>query len=142
MVRITEIAFGSPEYTGSVRLRRAILRTPLGLDFDPAELAAESDHVHLAALEHDEVIGILLLVPNGRDCKMRQVAVQRDRQNDGLGTKLMKSAEREALKRGAARMVLHARETAIPFYLRLGYDLEGEPFTEVGLPHRRMVKLL
>jgi len=39
-------------------------------------------------------------------------------------------------------MVLHAREAAIPFYLRLGYELEGEPFTEVGIPHRRMVKLL
>lgn len=142
MVRITEVAFGSPEHAGAIRLRRAILRTPLGLDFDPAELAAESDQVHLAALEHDEVIGILLLVPGGRDWKMRQVAVQRERQNDGLGMKLVKAAEREALKRGAARMVLHARETAIPFYLRLGYDLEGEPFTEVGLPHRKMIKLL
>lgn len=142
MVRITEIAFGSPEHAGAVRLRKAILRDPIGLDFDPAELAAECDQIHLAAIEHDEVIGVLLLVPGGRDCKMRQVAVQRERQNDGLGTKLVRAAEREAIKQGAARMVLHARETAIPFYLRLGYDLEGEPFTEVGLPHRRMVKLL
>lgn len=142
MVRITEIAYGSPEHAGSIRLRRAILRAPLGLDFEPQELAAEADQIHLAALEHDEVIGILLLVPQGTDCKMRQVAVQRDRQNDGLGSKLVKAAEREALKQGAKRMILHARESAIQFYLRLGYDLEGDPFTEVGIPHRRMVKLL
>ena len=39
-------------------------------------------------------------------------------------------------------MTLHAREAAVPFYERLGYLSEGEPFDEVGLPHRAMRKRL
>jgi predicted GNAT family N-acyltransferase len=39
-------------------------------------------------------------------------------------------------------MVLNARDTAIPFYLHLGYELVGEPFVEVGIPHRKMRKAL
>jgi predicted GNAT family N-acyltransferase len=39
-------------------------------------------------------------------------------------------------------MILHAREAAVPFYLKLGYALAGEPFEEVGIPHRAMEKTL
>jgi predicted GNAT family N-acyltransferase len=39
-------------------------------------------------------------------------------------------------------MILHARATAVPFYLRLGYTVVGEPFEEVGIPHRGMEKAL
>lgn len=50
--------------------------------------------------------------------------------------------EREILKRGYARIYLHAREYAVGFYEKLGYECFGEPFTEVGIPHRHMQKFL
>jgi len=39
-------------------------------------------------------------------------------------------------------MILSARDTAIPFYERLKYNVEGEPFEEVTIPHRLMAKNL
>jgi predicted GNAT family N-acyltransferase len=39
-------------------------------------------------------------------------------------------------------MVLHARETAVPFYNALGYNSVGAQFEEVGIPHFRMEKAL
>jgi predicted GNAT family N-acyltransferase len=39
-------------------------------------------------------------------------------------------------------MTLHARDTAVPFYLNLGYACVGEPFTEVGIGHQEMEKAL
>jgi predicted GNAT family N-acyltransferase len=51
-------------------------------------------------------------------------------------------SEEVARQRGFDRIVLHARDTAVAFYLRLGYQLEGEPFEEVGILHRRMAKTL
>jgi predicted GNAT family N-acyltransferase len=39
-------------------------------------------------------------------------------------------------------MVLHARETAVPFYLKLGYEVVGGQFEEVGIPHFKMEKKL
>ena len=43
---------------------------------------------------------------------------------------------------GGRLLTLHARETAVAFYLRLGYRVVGEPFVEVTIPHRTMEKLL
>jgi predicted GNAT family N-acyltransferase len=39
-------------------------------------------------------------------------------------------------------MTLHARQTAVAFYERLRYAVDGEPFMEIGLPHRTMTKEL
>jgi predicted GNAT family N-acyltransferase len=54
----------------------------------------------------------------------------------------VEASERVAIERGALRMTLHARQTAVPFYERLGYRVVGEPFIEVGIPHRAMEKSL
>jgi predicted GNAT family N-acyltransferase len=55
---------------------------------------------------------------------------------------LVNAADVYAVNFGKSRIMLHARETAIPFYQKLGYEVTGEPLTEVGLPHRIMEKLL
>jgi predicted GNAT family N-acyltransferase len=39
-------------------------------------------------------------------------------------------------------MVLHARETAVPFYEAMAYTKIGDRFTEVTIPHWSMVKVL
>jgi predicted GNAT family N-acyltransferase len=39
-------------------------------------------------------------------------------------------------------IILNARETAVKFYISLGYEIYGEPFVEVTLPHRKMKKTL
>jgi len=43
---------------------------------------------------------------------------------------------------GYREIVLHARESAVRFYESVGYVAEGEAFTEVTIPHRKMVKRL
>jgi predicted GNAT family N-acyltransferase len=37
---------------------------------------------------------------------------------------------------------MHARNTALGFYLKCGYELKEKEFTEVGIPHRYMEKHL
>ena len=39
-------------------------------------------------------------------------------------------------------IVAHVRETAIPFYARLGYERRGSRFVEVTLPHFLMRKII
>jgi predicted GNAT family N-acyltransferase len=51
-------------------------------------------------------------------------------------------AERLLKSRNFNEITLHARENAIPFYLTLGYTLVGDWFTEVGIPHKKMIKHL
>lgn len=141
MTEIRPVPYGSPEYDATVELRRAVLRRPLGLDFTEEQLAEEKDDIHFAFLHADEALACLVFTPKGDGLlKMRQVAVREDIQGQGLGRQLVETSEAWARSHGYKRIVLHARDTAVPFYLAQGYEIEGEPFEEVGIPHRAMAK--
>ncbi len=139
---IQQVAHGSAEYELSVQLRREVLRWPIGLEFSEEDLAAEAKEIVLVGFLGDEVVGTLnlavVIAPNG--LKMRQVAVRQDMQGKGIGRALVDMAEAIAVEASAGFIRLHARDHAIPFYLALGYRVEGEPFEEVGIPHRLMIK--
>ena len=135
------IEHGSGEYEETVALRDEVLRKPLGLSYDPSELAGEKDSFHFALREGTELVACLVLKPLDERCiKMRQLAVRENLQCKGFGRELVNYAESFAQGRGCEEIVLHARETARGFYEKLGYDTEGDSFTEVGLPHLVMRK--
>jgi len=135
------IEHGSGEYEETVALRDEVLRKPLGLSYDPTELAGEKESFHFALREGAELVACLVLKPLDERCiKMRQLAVRDNAQGKGFGRELVNYAHSLAKERGYAEIVLHARETALGFYEKLGYQVEGNPFTEVGLPHLVMRK--
>lgn len=141
---IEEIEFASPEYDESVSLRYDVLRKPLGLDFTEEQLASEYDSIHLACYdEQRRLLGILLLTPKSdTEIKMRQVAVHADHQNKGIGKIMVDFAEQLAIYKGYDKMVLNARDVAKPFYEKLSYNIEGDEFVEVGIPHYFMWKAI
>ena len=142
-MELRRIQHNSPEYERVTTLRRRVLRAPLGLDFTPEQLAAEAEDIHLAGFEGETPVACLILTPaSPQEFKMRQVAVAPQRQGAGLGSELVAYSETVACAAGCRCIVLLARETAIPFYLRMGYEAVGEIFEEVTLPHRKMVKWL
>ena len=73
---------------------------------------------------------------------MRFVAVAPERQSQGIGKLMTEEFEAEAVRRGLKRVYLHARGTAVPFYIKLGYEVFDEDFIEVGIPHKHMQKYL
>jgi N-acetylglutamate synthase-like GNAT family acetyltransferase len=138
-VEVRLIGHGTPEYDEVLALRLRILRTPLGLDFTPEQIAAEAADLHVAAYRSGKLVGCLLLSPQpGRMLLMRQVAVEPEVQGHGIGSAMVAFSEHLAIERGFSRIELHARETAVPFYLKLGYEVCSEPYIEVTLPHRTM----
>ncbi len=140
-VTIEAVVFQSPRYHEMVALRTAILRAPLGLSFTQEQLDAEHDYTHLAALLDGRVVGTLLLAPPEPDyTKLRQMAVSSEMQGMGVGAELMRFAEALLGERGVVRIVLHARDTAVGFYEKLGYTVFGEPFMEMTIPHVKMEK--
>jgi GNAT superfamily N-acetyltransferase len=142
-VELREIRFGTSEYDACVALRARVLRTPLGLHPAPEERAEEANLRHLGAFDGTRLVGCLMLHDLGEGkVRMRQVAVDFDRQKSGLGTRLVHYSEAVAREAGFSEMVLHARKTALPFYERLGYQTYGEPFVEVTLPHFAMRRRL
>jgi len=143
MLNFHRVDHGSPEYEETVALRNDVLRAPLGLVFTPEQLGAESDDLHLACYREGRLVACLILAPvDPTTVKMRQVAVAFDQQGQGVGRALVEESERVARERGWTLMTLHARDLAVPFYERLGYERIGEQFEEVTIPHWAMQKRL
>lgn len=136
------IPFASAEYDEAVSLRQEILRKPLGLTFTQEELEKEKYHIHIAGFLEKELCVTAVLVPEGNTCKMQRVATKASLQNRGFGSALLAFCEAFAKEQGYASIYCHARSTAVPFYLKNHYVLEGEPFDEDGIPHHKMRKTL
>lgn len=138
------IEFATPQFDIALKLRDLVLRQPLGMQFSAKDISQEYDSMHLACYsDTDQMIGILILKPiDDKILKMRQVAVSPDSQGKGVGTFLSQSAEKIARQHGFNKFVLHARETAVPFYKRMKYRSVGGRFDEVGIPHYKMEKKL
>jgi predicted GNAT family N-acyltransferase len=141
---VLKIEFASPEYDEAVGIRYDVLRRPLGLEYTTEQLAAEYDQIHLAAYsDNNQMLGYLNLTPlDEQHVKMRQVAVAEAWQGKGVGKRMVAASEELARDMGFLKIVLHARETAVPFYLGLAYQQIGERFEEVGIPHFKMEKAL
>lgn len=130
-------------YQHAVVLRNRILREPLGLKLDPVALANETGDIHLVGLLDGKVVASVTLTPiDAAVLRARQVAIDDSLQGKGVGTQLMRAAESLALSNGFRRMTLHARESAIPFYVKLGYEKEGRRFQEIGIAHQIMSREL
>ncbi len=140
---IHEIAYGSAEYRAALELRDAVLRRPLGRQLSAKDTEGEESAYHLGCSVGGRLVACLVLIPRaGDDVHMRQVAVAPDVQRQGIGTALVIRAETLARKQGLRRMVLNARETAVPFYEKLGYARCGPRVDIVSVPHWEMEKHL
>jgi len=126
-----------------VNLRNEILRKPLGLSFDKEELDKEKDDILMGAFEDDRLLGCCLLTRmDAFTVRLRQMAVPNNMQGKGVGRALMIFAENIARDLGYRKLCMHARQTAVGFYQKLGYSVTGEPFEEVTIPHYIMEKAL
>lgn len=142
-MEIAVVEWGSDRWRKEVVLRDEVLRKPLGLNFNLEQLDAEKDDIHIVACDEGCVIGCLVLSRTSvTSVKMRQVAVAQSIQRRGIGRALVKFSESVANSIGVGEIVLNSRDSAIDFYLSLGYEVFGEPFVEVTIPHRSMRKRL
>ena len=139
-VLVQIVPWGSQRYIQSLGLRFEVLRRPLGLVFDPATFLDEVNDIHLIAHYKDWVLGCMMLSRVEEGVKMRQVAVGHSEQRLGVGSEMIRFAEQHAKEMGCKAIVLHARDSAVPFYLKHNYELVGDGFLEVGIPHHAMRK--
>jgi predicted GNAT family N-acyltransferase len=138
------ISHGSLEYEAECALRHEVLRQPLGLSLYDEDLDAEKPYRHFGLLdEADELVACVQVVHiSPTAAKLRQMAVTPQRQGQGLGRHMILAVEAVLRADDVQRMTLHARVAVLGFYHRLGYVAEGDEFVEVGIPHRKMSKVL
>jgi predicted GNAT family N-acyltransferase len=140
---LKQIYFGSKEYQQMLNLRYEILRKPLGIAFTPEQLAAEKDDILIGAFDEDELIGCCILTPqNNHTVKLGQMVVQNNLQGKGIGESIITFAENLASDKGFKTIYMYARDSAIGFYEKFGYTVNGDGFIIVNTPHHLMEKKL
>jgi len=142
-MEINILEHGSPAWQQMVDLRMEILRLPLGLTFTAKQLENEKNDILIGAFENDRIIGCCILTPHDSGTiQLRQMAVKQDTQHKGIGRQIIAFAEKTALEKGYQVLMMHARDTALEFYRKCGYETEGGQFIEVTVPHHCMKKKL
>ena len=74
--------------------------------------------------------------------RLGRMAVTKVLRGSGLGRALLHALLDAARQRGDTCMLLHAQRSAEGFYQRAGFVPQGQAFTEVGIEHIEMLKLL
>ncbi|WP_042455361.1 GNAT family N-acetyltransferase [Neobacillus dielmonensis] len=72
--------------------------------------------------------------------KVERICVLKDARKIGAGKAIMNKIEAYAKDNGLHKLKLNAQTHAIPFYAKLGYQVDSEEFLDAGIPHKTMIK--
>ncbi len=123
------------------RVLRAPWQQPRGSERD----AQDARSWHRMACRSGRIpVGVARLHRVGSDTvQIRYMAVDPGFQHQGIGRALTRALEEQAAHLGARTILLHARESCIGFYMRLGYEVIAPAHTLFGtLPHHELRKRL
>ncbi len=142
-LELSVINYESELYPEVLYLRYNVLRLPLGLELTEDDVIEDKNQYIIIGQRDSKVVACLMLKILDKDTvKFRQMAVDPIMQQSGIGTLLINYAENFCFLNEYSKLELNARKSAKGFYLQLGYQPVGEHFTEVGIPHIKMMKIL
>ena len=104
---------------------------PANMEWDEFDVLSR----HVVASMDGIPIGTGRLLPDGH---IGRIAVLREWRGNGAGRALLAGLMEIARALGMRRVLLNAQVQALPFYLRHGFQAQGEEFLDAGIPHRRM----
>ncbi len=112
------------EWNNYYELRYRVLRAPLHQPLGSEKNEGDSTGVHFALYE-DRILKAIARLDQSAEkiAQVRFVAVESTVQGKGYGKIIMTAVENAAKDRGDEQMILHARDYAVDFYLKLNYTL-------------------
>lgn len=131
------------EWDAYYQLRFEILRAPWGQALGSEKTDGETAHQHFAYFnDQQQIIGVIRLDNCAAQTgQIRFMAVADAAQRSGIGRLLMQFVEEKAREQKLNKMILHAREQALPFYRKLGYQyLERSHLLFGEIQHHLMFK--
>ncbi|AWB64952.1 N-acetyltransferase [Saccharobesus litoralis] len=135
-------------FSDTLSLRHQILRPDLEFDqcIYPGD-KMETTH-HLGGFIEGNHLGILTIYKRskpeefeGQGYQIRAMATCPTVRQQGMGLKLLKTAEKIAFESGASYLWANARKTAIGFYQKAGYTVDNHEFNIAGVGKHHLVWL-
>lgn len=112
------------EWESYYDLRFRILREPLSQPLGSEKNDGDKTGIHFALFENEKIQAIARLdLMDYKIAQVRFVAVDFDLQGKGYGKKIMLATESKSRELGMEKIILHARDYAVDFYLNLGYKM-------------------
>jgi predicted GNAT family N-acyltransferase len=126
-------------------LRYEVLRKPWGQPEQTTRDEWENQSLHVLMIDDSrKAIATGRLQFNSEtEGQIRSMAVAEQFRGKGLGTKVLKFIEEKAIEKKISKIILDARDNAVNFYLKNGYDIEGDSYLLFDvIPHFRMMKII
>ncbi|CAN5729347.1 ABC transporter ATP-binding protein [soil metagenome] len=122
-------------------LRSVVLRTGTPTSEVVWKGDDEPTTIHLGVRAAGRLVAVSTWMPvaDGQ-VQLRGMAVDPSQQGCGIGAALVAAGIERSLKAGATGVWANARDTALDFYRRHGFEVEGDGFVtrDTGLPHHRI----
>lgn len=140
-VRYTE-DLATAIYQDALTIRRDVFIKEQGVS-EEIEIEGEEGCLHFVLYQDDNPVATCrLLKKEHHVAKLQRMAVLKEGRGLQLGKELMREAEKIAAEHGINEIILGAQNTAIGFYEKLGYQIEGDEFLDANIPHHMMKKML
>lgn len=116
-------------------IRRQVFIEEQGIDAQIEIDGQDPAGFHVLATLDGRDVGTGRLLRSG---KIGRVAVLASHRGGGIGIALMQALLATAQSQGLREVMLSAQASAVGFYLALGFQPQGEPHIEAGIPHQHM----
>ncbi|MFM1912610.1 MAG: hypothetical protein RIR51_448 [Bacteroidota bacterium] len=129
------------EWSQYFALRYKVLRQDWNQP-EGSEILPDDDHaIHLIAIQDEQVLGAARMHYAENYAQIRCVAIDKNHQYKGIGKKLMLELEKIAKTNNIQKIILEARDNAIPFYEKIGFKIAKMSYLLFGtIPHFTMEK--
>jgi predicted GNAT family N-acyltransferase len=130
------------ELAAAMALRYEVFCKEQGVPRHEERDGRDHDGLHLIAVRDAELLAACRLVFVGPTVQFSRMAVAMAARRQGIASEMLRVADRETLAGGAHRIVLHAQVYARSLYEKAGYVVTGREFTEAGIRHVAMERIL
>lgn len=133
----------SQELKDAQEVRRQVFIEEQGIKREEEFDGLDQNSGHVIAYDNNVPVGTARIrYKNDVSAKLERIAVLKSYRGQGIGKEIVKTSLKLAQTKGASEVTLDAQQSAVGFYEKLGFQQEGEPFEEAGIPHIAMSKKL
>jgi len=126
-------------------LRWRILRAPWNQPIITAQDDLENDDFPIMVCEVDGIpigVGRAHFISEN-EAQIRSISVEPEWEGKGIGSIVLKELEKIVIAKGATRIIIHSRKSAIEFYKKNGYKEVEPSYTLFGeIEHTLMEKFI
>lgn len=119
-----------------MRIREAVFINEQNIPPEQEWDDLDSQATHFLSIDGNYAMGTARLTKETNECgRISRVAVLKDWRGLRIGESIINAAIQEAKIQGFKTLLLSAQKYATKFYQHFGFEVIGDEFLEVGIPH-------